>query len=76
MEKSHQTPITELLFTPIIKKGLNVGFIRFWKITRIVGRMPYPARWCYWVVLYFYNKWKFPSGQFTLDDYKLYAKYP
>ena len=35
---------------------------------------PYPVRWIFWILLYYYNKRKYPEGTFTLDMYKDYAK--
>jgi len=35
---------------------------------------PYWQRLIFWILLYFYNKSKYPNGRFTLRDYIRYAK--
>lgn len=45
----------------------------YW-IDNIVKKLPYFLREFYWTRLYYYNKKKWPDGDFTLGLYIDYAK--
>ena len=54
-------------------KGI-IGYNWFWEITFFIMEMPYFIRWIYWTLLFYYNKSKYPQGNFTLKLYRSYAK--
>lgn len=60
---------------PVVMRSLFcIGYKGFWRVTNFIKLMPYPIRWTYWTALYYYNKYRFPSGGFTLELYRSYAK--
>jgi hypothetical protein len=60
---------------PVVMRSLFcIGYKGFGRVTNFIKLMPYPIRWTYWTALYYYNKYRFPSGNFTLELYRSYAK--
>ena len=57
-----------------LRNGLGLGYKFFWKVTNLIDKMPYIIRLVYWMMLYDYNRFKHPSGEFTLVGYMDYAK--
>ena len=65
----------EQLNKPVVMRSLFcIGYKGFWRVTNFIKLMPYPIRWTYWTALYYYNKYRFQSGDFTLELYRSYAK--
>lgn len=48
-------------------------FLDYWWVTKKIRKCPYFIREFYWIRLYYYNKRKYPDGDFTLGDYINYA---
>ncbi len=68
-------PMNSALNIPVVMCSLFcIGYKGFWRVTNFIKLMPYPIRWAYWTALYYYNKYKYKSGDFTLKLYRSYAK--
>ncbi len=46
----------------------------YYRINNFIRVCPYYIRLIYWILLYYFNKRKWPNESFTLDLYKSYAK--
>ncbi len=54
----------------------NIGYHGFLKFTNFMRLMPYPLRWIYWSLLWYYNKKRYPrmDEKITLKYYRINAK--
>jgi len=73
-QKLDEKIFSPLIISVVMRSLFCIGYKGFWRVTNFIKLMPYPIRWTYWTALYYYNKYRFPSGEFTLELYRSYAK--